>query len=624
MAKVNVPAEPQPRITVYGEFKGVDFSTDPYLVDNRRSPYAINIISDKGGQPEKRPGWETVHTMEQPINGLAYGFVNGQEVFIAHGGTKLYQWTDTTATVIRETVANTKSAIFFMPHQNKSKLFVLTGSEYMMYDGETVKSVSEEATIPVVLIAKKPNGGGTSLQPINLIQPKRTEKFAGNGTDKVFVLGANNLDATVVAVKQVTATGETALAEGTAFTVDRVSGKITFVAAPPVSTVTGEDNIMITYAKTVEGYADRVCKCRTVAHYGLGGSNRVFITRNPDCKAQDWWCEMNDPTYFPDTNYAVIGTDNTSIMGYSKIGEYLAIIKEDNQQDTTIFVRRAELTNGVATFPVKPGVTGIGALSPHSFAALIDEPLFLARTGIYAITSNVVTAERTLQNRSFFVDPKLTKEPNLQDAVATEWNGYYLIAVNGHAYLMDSRQRSEGRNPSNFYYECYYWENVPAIAFLVHNGELFFGTPDGKICKFKSNMATMARFSDGGDAIVATWSTKADDDGLPCMSKTMTKKGCLVTLKPFHRSGVKISVKTEKDTVPSLIAQGVAGILDFDEIDFTEFTFISNDNARAIVFRKKIKKYRTLQFFAVNDRVNQGFGLFNIVKSYVPVNYIKR
>lgn len=623
MKRVPISPEPKTYTTTYDSFRGVDFSKDPLLVDKSRSPYAVNLVSDKGGQPEKRVGWRVLQTIEQPINALGHGYVGDAEVFIAHGGTKLYTWTTAGAVAIRDGIANTKSSIFFAQHQNKSKMFILTGAEFLMYDGTTVKNVEEEATIPTVIIAGPPAGGGKPLNPINLLQPKRIEKRRGDGTAKVFQLSANKLDAATVTVKKIVGTTETELVENTDFTVNRDTGQITFTVAPP-ATDGSTDNVIITYAKTVKDYASRIKKCRSFTYYGLGGSNRIFVTRNPEFHAQDWWCEINDPTYFPDINYAVIGNNNTAIMGYAKIGEYLAIVKEDNQQDTTIFMREAYLLDGNASFPVKPGVTGIGAISPYSFANLIDEPLFLSRTGIFAITSNIITAERTLQNRSYYVDSQLTKEPSLQNAVATEWNGYYVVAVNGNAYLLDSKQRGEGKNPSSFYYECYFWNNIPATCFLVHNGELYFGTPSGQICKFNTDIEKMHRFNDNGVAITAIWSTKADNDGIPNMTKTMQKKGCLITLKPFVRSGVKIFVKTEKDTVQRLIKSAIAGILTWEDLDFDEFTFISNDNARTIPFKKKVKKYQSLQFFVQNDKLNQGFGVFNIVKNYNAVGYIKR
>ncbi len=80
------------KTTRYGNFKGVDFSTDASLVDTYRSPYSINMLADTGGMPEKRPGWRTLHRLEGPIHGIWFLQKDGATHFVAHGGAKLYTW----------------------------------------------------------------------------------------------------------------------------------------------------------------------------------------------------------------------------------------------------------------------------------------------------------------------------------------------------------------------------------------------------------------------------------------------------------------------------------------------------------------------------------------------------
>ena len=58
-------AKAQIQATFYSKFRGVDFSTDPSLVSDSRSPLAVNMLADVGGRPEKRTGWRTTG------NGLA-------------------------------------------------------------------------------------------------------------------------------------------------------------------------------------------------------------------------------------------------------------------------------------------------------------------------------------------------------------------------------------------------------------------------------------------------------------------------------------------------------------------------------------------------------------------------
>lgn len=610
--------------TVYSRFKGVDFSVDASLVSKDRSPYAPNLIADVGGMPEKRLGWRTLHTLEQPINGIWYGEINGQKSFIAHGGTKIYKFSAVSFEVIKEEVNNAKSTAFFMRSADDTgKIYILTGKEFLEYDGTTVKSVADDGYVPTILISRNPTGGGTVYEAVNLISGKRTESFLGNDTDKVYQLSANKIDS-VDKVEVLNNNGEKVAT--TEYTVDLTTGKITFTAThKPV--VSGQDNVFITYTKTVEGYADRINKCTITDLYGLGGSNRVFLSGNPEYKAYDWYSDIFRPNYFPDLNYSIVGTSDTAIMGYQRLGKYQMILKEDNQQDSTVFQRWGTLNDdGSVTFSVEQGIAGIGAISKYCFGMLADEPLFLSRQGIQAITSNNILAERTIRNRSFFVDNYLTNESNLQNAVACEWNGFYVLCVNGVAYVLDGKNKSYKERSIASYdynYECYYWTNIPAVCLLSVNGELYFGTSDGRICKFNSDLDNMSKYSDDGKAIVASWATKNDDDDAPHLYKSMTKKGCLVTIKPYARSSGTIYVSKDGNS-RQFLRSGTMDILDWDDIDFDRFTFNTNDSPQDIFFKKKVKKYKRLQIIVENDALNEGFGVLQIVKTFTVGNYAKK
>lgn len=619
MAQVKIPQEPRPNTTIYSQFRGVHL-TDPYLCDINHSPYALNLISNNEGLPEIRPGWRVLHTLTGPVNGLASGVVNGKDVFLAHCGTKLYKWTGTVATEIFDGLANTKSKIFFALHQNKTKAWILTGSQYFVYDGTTVQSVESIATVPVILIAKKPSGGGTVYSPVNLLQAKRTEYFAGDGTSRTYQLSATALDSASVTVQEVTASGTVSRTD---VSVNTASGQVTFNTAPPTPPVSGQDNIYITYAKTVPGYADRIKKCTIQTEYGETGSGRIFVTGNPEYRNYDWWSEPNDPTYMPDLNYGVTGNANTAIMGYSKVGRYQLIIKEDNNQDTSIFLRYpSTLANGTPYFKLEPGISGTGAIAASSFVSLIDEPLFLARTGLYAITSNNVTAERTLQNRSYYVDEALTKEANLSRAIAVEWNGYYLLAINGKVYAFNSRSREA--HGISFVYNAFVWNNIPAECFMVDDGELYFGDANGHICKFNSDIQTSDQYNDNGQVIDVVWSTKMDNDGVPFMLKTMQKKGSGITTKPFTRSTYEVFIVTNKQDSEVLIKQFNRDIFDLDDVDLNRFSLDSTPFAKFTPFKKKIKKYESLQIIVRGRALSEGFGIYNITKQWLAVNYVKR
>lgn len=614
-ATFGAPDSPKKYTRVYAGFKGVDLSTDPTQIDEKRgADGTVNLISDAGGNPEKRPGWRTLMRCEAPVNGLYRGVLKGQEVLLCHGGAKLYRWTDSGLTLLLDGIAGQRGSSFVM----NDKLWVLTGGEYLCYDGQAVTRVDANAYVPTTTIAAKPTGGGQSYDAVNLLSPKRRNTFLGDGTAKAFQLDATD----VQAIEEIRVNGGVWGTER--YTLDGGAGRVSFQEAPPAPPVTGVPNVEITFRKPVEGYADRINHCTLSVVYGGGGSDRVFLSGNPDHPSTDWHCDAGDPTYFPDLSYSRIGADGTRIMGYCRMGDDLAIVKQDNRQDATIYLRGYTMTDTGVLFPVRAGVAGVGAVAAGSFGYLLDEPLFLSRTGVYALTASNITAMRQVQNRSYYVDARLTREAGLENAVCAVWNGYYILCVDARCYVLDGRQNKAYKPQSygDFVYECYYWEGVPAVCFLEADGNLYFGTSDGRICRFNTDREDTARYTDDGAAIVARWATKSDDDGDFMRKKTMVKRGSGVMIKPYARSGAKIYARTDRD-VGRIIRSGTMDLFRWEDIDFERITFNGNDTPQVIPFNVKRKKYLTMQLLIENDGASEGFGIYGIIKRYTVGGYNK-
>ena len=605
----------------YERFRGVDFSTDPALVDDARSPWAPNMVADMGGMPEKRPGWRTLQTFAGRINGLYDAVFDGVTHQLVHAGTKLWRWYESGAAepaLLAENLPDERSMAVYMG----SNLWVFTGDGLYRYDGAGVHSAAEDAYVPLTVIARTPAGGGVSYEPLNLLTGKQKAGFLADGSTVYTLPGTNLNSVDAVEVDGVVQT------EG--WTANLAAGTVTFDTAPDAPATGAADNVTITFTKTVAGYAERIGKCRTAVVWGVGGaSDRIVATGNPDYPNQDFICDYADGSYWPDTGYAVVGTEETAILGYRRLGEYLAVVKEDNGQDSTVFLRSGTLdSDGDAMFPTKPCLAGAGAVTRFGFGNIGDEQLILTGRGVYALTTNSLTAERIAQNRSYRIDPKLLSE-DLTEAVSCSYEGAYLIFVGGRVYGLDGRQpRSyQSRNDTIFVYECFYWENIPARCVLRRMADgresLYFGTDDGRICRFNTDIDGMARYNDDGAAIEAVWSTRSDDDGDPMVLKTMLKKGNAVTIKPYTRSSAKILFRTDRDAVAWQATKGEMDILDWEDIDFARFTFNANDGPSEIPFRRKVKKYKRLQILIKNDAVNEGFGVYAIVKHYVSGNFAK-
>jgi len=610
--------------TIYSTFRGADFSTDPSLVERYRSPLCTNIVADGGGMPQKRAGWRVLHTLTGRVNGLFSASFEGVTKKLAHVGTKLYVWDDDAVPAeILSGLPDHKSRCAYLA----GKLWIVTGGGYYVYDGTTARKVSDaDAYAPTTTITRMPTGGGTSYEDINMLTPYRKNAFQTDGQAVTFTL-----DATVDAEGEVKAW---VWDEETAdFTVDRANGTVTFTTAPAAPDAGSADGLVVLFPHTVEGYAEKIDKCTILSTYGVGTNDRLVLSGNPDYPNQDWISGLNDPTYIPDLSYSTVGAESTPILGYCRVGSHQAIVKADDGRDSSIFLRSAGTNDeGDAIFPLQQAIAGVGAVAAGSFASLLDDPLFLSRNGIYAIASNAVTSEKLAQGRSYYVNARLTKESDLSDAEAVIWNGMYLLALpDGHVYVMDGRQRKSYRSASlgDFVYECYYWENVPARCWLcVRDGveeELYFGTIDGKLCKVNSDIEGMARYADDGKAIDAVWATKYDDDGTPALLKTMIKRGCCVTIKPYARSSGTIYFRSDRTGGEERqVAQKTMDILDFTDIDFERFTFNTDDSPQEIFLNRKVKNYKRLQLIVRNDEVNEGFGIFQITKHFVVGNYAKR
>ena len=599
-----------------GKFRGVDLTSGKFNCEPNRSPEAPNMLPDADGFPVKRKGFTLRWRLQGAVHG-AYTLRTSQlQHTLVHAGSRLYR----DGQVVYEGMADAPSCAV----QLNDKLWILDGQTYLYYDGQTVAPVSSIATVPVVTIAKAPNksGAATSYKPVNLLTGKRTDSFAGTASTTDYYLSFTDLTDTPVTAQVLGAEGEWAdKVEGGDFTVDRALGKVSWKTAPGVSPVTGEDNVRITY-ETQSG-AQAVNQCRVSILYGVNGAlDRVFLSGNPSEPNVDRWSEYNDPTYIGDTFYGVLGQEGSPIVGYSVLSNTLVTHKRGEENDRNAFVRGGTLdSEGYAVFAITNVVQGDGAVSSRGFGSLSSEPVFFTDRGVYALTPSDITGERYTQNRSWFLDGELARQPGKQNACACVWGQFYCLALNGRLYLLDSNQKSDGgKSPySSYQYEGYYFTGVDATALWVQDGGLWYGRADGAVLQYNSGAST-DDYADDGEAYEAYWTTPLMNLGFWGNKKTV--KGVWVVAQPYTRSSGQIYYATDREE-ERLVREYTVDIFDMDDIDFGRFTFNTLDRPSVVNAGKKEKKCVLFQL-KVRNAAKEPFGIYAMYLTFVVGGKVKK
>ena len=612
---------------VLSSFKGVDLTDDVTTMDASRSPDAPNMMPDDQGFPAKRPGYRTRFQLDGAVHGAWTLWAGGVATRLIHAGDTLYKITSDGPAPLYTDMNDAPGAAV----QLGGKLWIADGKQYLYCDGETAAPVREIATVPVITIAKAPNGrtGATSYRPINLLTGKQTESYLGEEDTVDYYLSLQDLTDAAVTAQVLDAEGNWQDKTETAdFTVDRTLGKVRFHTAPGKSPVEGEDNVRITYE--VERDAGEVNRCCRAILYGVNGAmDRIFLTGDPDEPNVDHWSEWSDPAYIGDTNYGVLGSEASPIRGYSVLNGALVTHKEGEENGRNLFVREGELDeDGTAVFRITQILQGDGAVSGRAFGSVASEPLYLSRLGVVALTPTTVTGERTAQVRSYYLNGALRRE-NLADAPAVVWGRFYVLAGQDRLYLLDSQQKQyeQSEPASSYQMEGYYWTGIGATALWVEDETLCFGTADGAVRAF-SQGGIAGDFNDYDDPdggtgrpVKAAWATPLLNLGTWANLKNIT--GVWVVLQPFARSGGEIYYATDKE-YRQLVRSANVDIFDWNDIDFERFTFNTLDRPVVINTRKKAKKVKLFQVVVENGRDREPFGLFAIHVNYKVGGKVKR
>lgn len=573
---------------IYANFKGIDLLNPAPLVDYSRSPDCLNVWKSydttEANIIETRPGYEAVQNFENKINGI---FLYTGNKLIVHAGTTLYRGSlsGQTRDVLFTGMNDAESQMYMFGDY----LYINDGANYLKYDGTTVTRVEDSAYVPTTSIGRAPSGGGTFYEDVNLLTPQRINGFQGDGTSRDFYLDAVEIDS----VDEVKVNG-TVLQQG--YTVDTTLGKVTFNTAPSTPSLIGNDNVFITFSRTVDGYDERIKNCTIATVF----DNRIFFSGNPDFPNGVFHSSLNNPAYCSDLDYYECGNNDNEVKALVVGNNVLWVFKRDDQNKDTIFYMQPNLdTNYGRVYPVSQGNVSIGCYSKGM--NFKDNIVFFSRQGL-EMMSGSIQYEQSVTHASSMVDSRMINESNYKFLRVCEYKGFMLVAIDNHIYLADSRNVFKG-NTGGKEFEWYYWElPVNVTAFREVLGTLYFGTDEGDVF-------VVGGTNDNGQMIEAYWCTPRDFFNYVNHYKKTNKRGSIVRTKNIQNGKIKIATKTNRENDWTLVKEASTNGFDFTteieggSFDFSNFSFDSGDYSY-VVFRLKKKKFIDLQLkFYLDDEL---------------------
>lgn len=594
----SMPPEPAPYTFPYGFAGGVNLAVTPDQASPNQSPNMLNMNFDAGGKMINRKGFDAVNGTSwgaTPIQGMGiFRKSNGSTVTLVAWGGKVYSFNAETGektdlcTGIKTTLADAPTYFFTM----NGKCYIYNGTDYCYYDGvNPVADVTGIAYIPVLTLGRAPAGGGTIFEDLNYLSDSWIDCFSGTADATDYTVSFSNLTSGgIVKVDGVVKT------ETTDYTVNLTTGVYSFNVAPGE----GINNVTIQSTKTGLMDATYITKCIQFEIYGGKNDNRVFAVQGNT----RYHSGLNDPTYWPESNYAAITSDAEDITGLGKMIDYLVNLKERS----LTFTYANSDASGNVLWPVYPLNDEYGCIAKDSIQPVNNGLIFLAGNkagapvGVVFLSPSTVRGQLNVNNISENINRSYYKQnvlglldesvTDLQNAKSWIYDNKYWLRVGTRCWILDLENSSFAEG---FY--CWYpYDGIPAEAncFLTLDKNLYLGSKsEGSIYK------GIEKHTDLGNAFTSYWTSPV----LFMDTYDWIKKWKSVYLT-FTTSGIAeytLTVITEEGEENTTIRQS-AGVFSYDNFSYGAFTYgNSNKKFPAGQSEKVGNKGAYLQFRITNE-----------------------
>jgi len=553
-----------------------------------------NYKITKNFKLKKRPGHHTfIDFGIGNVQGIWQGQLGGKDIMLSVWNGNVYEYdmsvdTDTIsiADLITEgtvsvigTLTDLKTQIFWF----NSKVYFRNGVEYKEYDGTTYQDVV--AYTPTIALASPPAGGGTLFEEVNLLSGSKTQTFIGDGSSILFQLAESGLDADLVTL---TVNG-VVKTENVDFTVNRTLGQVTFTVFPPNEAV-----VSITWVKASASNVALVKNHKYAVDFGVENDTNLFIFGNVNEKRVFRFSGINKAGYYPANSYVGVGSDEFAITDLKSNQQSLLVFKEK----ATFVINPTVNSNYSDNTGLNPYNYGykdlneqVGNAAPNMVQLIKDSPISLAEFKMWLWGITNVESQRSAKPISDRLQRSMEKL-DLSTAVTFNYanQNEYWVNVDDKVYIWNYDNDT-----------MYIYTNVQATEFITRGEDVYYssvGTVE------HMNESYVADGEILGDTIPCDGKLAFSDYGALQYEKSMQMQW--VSIEPASRTSVDIQFVTDrKNEEDSKVYHIEYVLMDFDNIDFDDWSFLTNINPQSKGLNANIDRFVYLQPIFKNDTNNE-------------------
>jgi len=601
-------------------FKGINESVGETEIEPNEFVYMRNFRITKNYKLQKRPGHQTLIDFNNNSNvqGVWTGKLGNDNIMIVLNDGKVYEYDmdiDTDTTLITElisegtvtqigTITDIKTSVFFFI----DKIYFLNGTDYKEYDGSTYQDVVPY--VPTMSINALPDGSNaTAFEELNLLTSSRKETFIGDGTSKNFKF-VTTTDYEEISMESVTVNGETVSWSRSA-TDDNFFTTVDGTNAPPV-----DSEVIVTYSLDNIDNEDLVKGHKYTIDFGVGNDTNLFIFGSDSEKNKFRYSYLNMANYFPANSFTTVGNNDFAITSLKPQYQNLIVSKENRTMIVKPEVNTNFATNAALqpyNFPYFDLNEGVGNIAPNQGRLVENRLVTLYGFSMWAWASNTnVEDERNAQIISDRL--KLSLETlNLKNAVTYDYQKQkeYWVNVDDLVYIWNYGNDT-----------MYIYEGFDASEYFDVDGVLHYCSKTGTV-----EIVDQDYLADGeelGTDISCIAKSGFADFGMLERRKIMRYEW--LAINPSNRTSVDLYFLTDRKTEDdaNLKTKTVEyKLLNFDDIDFNDFSFLTNVNPQPFRIKLKERKFTYIQTVFKHESNNEDLTVLKLLLKCKVQGYSK-